>query len=1060
MERAFDIRGIRRLRHIILLGDNFKEEMKRKRGSGKRKARKPFVTEAADVSVDPGYYSDINAENDGFDSRKEIETREVNTNLSGQRVGLDKPVTNNKTVGGAAATLAWAISSSCTNLKSDRVQLQHERVGEKEPKSSLVHHVYNKPDLDAAQSVIKKIMETDAAVPFNAPVDPIAMGIPDYFDIIDTPMDFGTICSKLENGLKYRNSEEVLNDVQLIWDNCCKYNKKGSYIVELMKRVKNNFMKQWAAAGLYKEQRSVNNGHLSHNSQVLAEPTMRHEETEHLNPVSSTISRSAYLQEHDWSQRQHQQLSNCCSHSFKPQQISCCSHTQHDLAPQHDHFAHLQPVNLMNGKPCSQWVNEAGPSLVQSSRPSPSCSFMGPPKQRPFMHHSSSSQLPQLPQSHLQSGLNAQSAGHLHLPLREHAFNSGRDDDNRYHPQQYQVDPVHMQAYQPSASCMPVHQPNQCASHQFQSSHIDGGRNINFAGNMHIPPPTESTANCNKRGTEYPQAPVTDKTSCQNLNQMNSTPEKSSSSMANIEPCQPLEKTCQNQPESSPSEHLHSTADNNFSKRKTRSQGRVQCQEQLSSMMNGQEQIETVSPQSRPPPCTAVTMQTRAKSKRLISDRGRVDSSRTSLLMGDGNQSASDSGSDDADDEQVPDEASEEVHAQHDGLPHTSEQREPTNSEIEDKVERDKDGREILIIEGKREYFDKGSFTNFNEDKNEAGFKISGASSQLKSHIADSHLALSFISTAAPRSMLGDLRSWYNDVWPTFNKVPEHVKEKLFERFKTKFTWRDPWSEWTVYKIFKSYCSRSFSSEMLRLRTEKKSRSAPPPDYMRQDIWEALWDIWETPKFKKLGEKCRRNRLSDRDGLGVAKSTAGTISIAHHARRMALKNDGRPVPHEMVFGRCHRRNKGQGPFVDQKSKQTLETYNKLKETQSQSNGSMISTRGSSTFYPKAWAEASGGLKNGRSYGVGNLYNNNVTPSGPNPSNSSSQVEVEQLKEQLQELKREQQELKAVLGQIISATHTTHGNVSGQHFSPGQYPVPGQYSAPPPSQYPPPPPPQY
>uniref|UniRef100_A0A2P2K5Q1 Uncharacterized protein MANES_10G118700 n=1 Tax=Rhizophora mucronata TaxID=61149 RepID=A0A2P2K5Q1_RHIMU len=41
-------------------------------------------------------------------------------------------------------------------------------------------------------------------------------------------MDFGTICSNLEKGNKYANSEEVYKDVQYIWDNCYKYNNKGA----------------------------------------------------------------------------------------------------------------------------------------------------------------------------------------------------------------------------------------------------------------------------------------------------------------------------------------------------------------------------------------------------------------------------------------------------------------------------------------------------------------------------------------------------------------------------------------------------------------------------------------------------------------------------------------------------------------------------------------------------------------------------------------------------------------------------------------------------------------
>ncbi|KAG8046311.1 hypothetical protein GUJ93_ZPchr0008g12241 [Zizania palustris] len=108
-------------------------------------------------------------------------------------------------------------------------------------------------ELAAALEAIKKVMKMDAAEPFNTPVDPVALGIPDYFDVIDTPMDFGTICQNLERGDKYMNSEDVYKDVQYIWDNCTKYNSKGDYIIELMKRVKKGFMKNWLPAGLYSD---------------------------------------------------------------------------------------------------------------------------------------------------------------------------------------------------------------------------------------------------------------------------------------------------------------------------------------------------------------------------------------------------------------------------------------------------------------------------------------------------------------------------------------------------------------------------------------------------------------------------------------------------------------------------------------------------------------------------------------------------------------------------------------------------------------------------------------
>ncbi|XP_038877863.1 bromodomain-containing factor 2 isoform X2 [Benincasa hispida] len=118
----------------------------------------------------------------------------------------------------------------------------------------------NKKELDSALTVIKKVMKMDAAEPFNVPVNPVALGIPDYFDVIDTPMDFGTICSNLENGVKYMNSEDVFKDVRYIWENCYKYNNKGDYILDLMRRVKKNFSKYWSAAGLYNGQTTTTNG--------------------------------------------------------------------------------------------------------------------------------------------------------------------------------------------------------------------------------------------------------------------------------------------------------------------------------------------------------------------------------------------------------------------------------------------------------------------------------------------------------------------------------------------------------------------------------------------------------------------------------------------------------------------------------------------------------------------------------------------------------------------------------------------------------------------------------
>uniref|UniRef100_A0A7N0RFX7 Bromo domain-containing protein n=1 Tax=Kalanchoe fedtschenkoi TaxID=63787 RepID=A0A7N0RFX7_KALFE len=150
---------------------------------------------------------------------------------------------------------------SSSNVVSISPNVVEERTSPpKEQKVEKEEVKYDKQELDSALAVISKVMKMDAAEPFNAPVDPVALGIPDYFDVIDTPMDFGTICNNIRSGSKYKNSEDVFKDVQYIWDNCYKYNNKGDYIVDLMKRVKKNFTKYWQAAGLYSEPPLKNSG--------------------------------------------------------------------------------------------------------------------------------------------------------------------------------------------------------------------------------------------------------------------------------------------------------------------------------------------------------------------------------------------------------------------------------------------------------------------------------------------------------------------------------------------------------------------------------------------------------------------------------------------------------------------------------------------------------------------------------------------------------------------------------------------------------------------------------
>jgi hypothetical protein len=58
----------------------------------------------------------------------------------------------------------------------------------------------------------------------------LAYGLLDYPTIVKTPMDLGTVQIKLNNG-QYLYVEDMIDDIQLIWDNCKLYNSPGSVLI-------------------------------------------------------------------------------------------------------------------------------------------------------------------------------------------------------------------------------------------------------------------------------------------------------------------------------------------------------------------------------------------------------------------------------------------------------------------------------------------------------------------------------------------------------------------------------------------------------------------------------------------------------------------------------------------------------------------------------------------------------------------------------------------------------------------------------------------------------------
>ncbi|VDM34683.1 unnamed protein product [Hydatigera taeniaeformis] len=78
---------------------------------------------------------------------------------------------------------------------------------------------------------------------FRDPVDPVALNIPDYPEVIKHPMDLTTIRNNLEDGV-YKDPWEVLNHFRLMFNNAWLYNKKNSKVYKMCTKLSELFESQ------------------------------------------------------------------------------------------------------------------------------------------------------------------------------------------------------------------------------------------------------------------------------------------------------------------------------------------------------------------------------------------------------------------------------------------------------------------------------------------------------------------------------------------------------------------------------------------------------------------------------------------------------------------------------------------------------------------------------------------------------------------------------------------------------------------------------------------------
>ncbi|KAF1744067.1 hypothetical protein MXB_5530 [Myxobolus squamalis] len=77
------------------------------------------------------------------------------------------------------------------------------------------------------RELIKSTFDSKFGEIFRAPVEPERDNVPNYFDVITSPIDLGTILSKLDKN-EYNDPEDCIADFKLMIDNCNTFNPEGS----------------------------------------------------------------------------------------------------------------------------------------------------------------------------------------------------------------------------------------------------------------------------------------------------------------------------------------------------------------------------------------------------------------------------------------------------------------------------------------------------------------------------------------------------------------------------------------------------------------------------------------------------------------------------------------------------------------------------------------------------------------------------------------------------------------------------------------------------------------
>jgi len=94
--------------------------------------------------------------------------------------------------------------------------------------------------------IIARIFAKRDSELFRDPVPHEELGLVDYLSVVTTPMDLGTVRSKLD-GHQYKSENQCAEDIRLIWYNAMLYNAPGAQVYVKAKILSEYWEAQWAS---------------------------------------------------------------------------------------------------------------------------------------------------------------------------------------------------------------------------------------------------------------------------------------------------------------------------------------------------------------------------------------------------------------------------------------------------------------------------------------------------------------------------------------------------------------------------------------------------------------------------------------------------------------------------------------------------------------------------------------------------------------------------------------------------------------------------------------------